>query len=87
MPSTVEGEEGKWKVRVLSEDQTGRSEKEAKRLQGEHPGEEVVRRGRVLGGLEPSRAFGDARYKWTREVQEQCVVLPFHALTRPKTDD
>lgn len=87
VPSTVEGEEGKWKVRVLSEDQTGRSEKEAKRLQGEHPGEEVVRRGRVLGGLEPSRAFGDARYKWTREVQEQCVVLSFHALTRPKTDN
>lgn len=33
----------------------------------EHPGEEstVVSRGRVLGGLMPSRAFGDARYKYS----------------------
>jgi pyruvate dehydrogenase phosphatase len=38
----------------------------------EHPKEEegdVIRVGRVLGGLEPSRAFGDARYKWPREMQ------------------
>lgn len=43
------------------------------RLQSEHPADEmhqVIRGGRVLGGLEPTRAFGDARYKWTREVQE-----------------
>ncbi|KAG6013155.1 hypothetical protein E4U41_005136, partial [Claviceps citrina] len=34
-----------------------------------HPGEEyVVRHDRVLGGLEPSRAFGDACYKWSRDV-------------------
>jgi len=31
----------------------------------------VIRNGRVLGGLEPSRAFGDATYKWTREVSER----------------
>ncbi len=37
-----------------------------------HPGEEnVIRNGRVLGGLEPTRAFGDATYKWTREVSER----------------
>lgn len=39
----------------------------------EHPIEEegdVIRKGRVLGGLEPSRAFGDARYKWPRGMQE-----------------
>lgn len=28
-------------------------------------------RGRVLGGLEPTRAFGDARYKWDRSIQER----------------
>jgi hypothetical protein len=39
-------------------------------LQLEHPAEDVIARGRILGGLEPSRAFGDARYKWPREVQE-----------------
>ena len=43
------------------------------RIQSEHPADEaatVVRNGRFLGGLEPSRAFGDSRYKWSREVQE-----------------
>lgn len=33
----------------------------------------MILRGRILGGLEPSRAFGDARYKWPREVQEMWV--------------
>jgi hypothetical protein len=43
------------------------------RIRLEHPAseaEDVISRGRILGGLEPSRAFGDARYKWPREVQE-----------------
>ncbi|KAK0386469.1 hypothetical protein NLU13_6304 [Sarocladium strictum] len=60
---------GKWVATALSEDQTGGNEKEAKRLRAEHPGEDgVVRNGRVLGGLEPTRAFGDAVYKWSRET-------------------
>jgi len=44
-----------------------------KSIRSEHPKDEedyVIREGRVLGGLEPSRAFGDARYKWPRAVQE-----------------
>ena len=48
------------------------------RIQLEHPpseADEVVRRGRILGGLEPSRAFGDARYKWPVPVQEAYVIL------------
>ena len=87
---------GTWRVEVLTEDQTGRNETEAKRcvhrrayshfsicssffdivqysMRSEHPAseaEDVILRGRVLGGLEPTRAFGDARYKWPREVQE-----------------
>lgn len=41
-------------------------------MRKQHPGEEhVVRNGRVLGGLEPTRAFGDASYKWTRDVSER----------------
>ncbi|KAG6880153.1 hypothetical protein C0992_004605 [Termitomyces sp. T32_za158] len=55
---------GQWRVEVLTEDQTGRNPNELKRLQSEHPKDEtdyVVREGRILGGLEPSRAFGDAR--------------------------
>ncbi|EJT72091.1 hypothetical protein GGTG_11338 [Gaeumannomyces tritici R3-111a-1] len=63
---------GKWSATPLSIDQTGGNPDEAARMRKLHPGEEhVVRNGRVLGGLEPTRAFGDASYKWTREVSER----------------
>lgn len=66
------GDAGKWVAHPLSVDQTGGNAAEAARLRAEHPGEpDVVRNGRVLGGLEPSRAFGDASYKWSRETQER----------------
>ncbi|KAI9829096.1 MAG: hypothetical protein M1832_000119 [Thelocarpon impressellum] len=66
------GPDGKWTATPLSVDQTGGNEAEAARLRKEHPGEEhVVRNGRILGGLEPSRAFGDSFYKWSRETQER----------------
>ncbi|ORY97049.1 phosphatase 2C-like domain-containing protein [Lobosporangium transversale] len=66
-----------WSAVPLSFDQTGRNRWEVRRLQEEHPGEEntVVMRGRVLGGLEPTRAFGDARYKWTLDIQERVFRL------------
>ena len=67
---------GKWTATPLSEDQTGGTPSEMARLRAEHPGEEhVVYKGRILGGLEPSRAFGDASYKWTREVQSRMKNL------------
>jgi pyruvate dehydrogenase phosphatase len=66
------GPSGKWIAMALSEDQTGSTPSEVERIRKEHPNEEhVVRNGRMLGGLEPSRAFGDAFYKWTRETQER----------------
>ncbi|QPG73704.1 hypothetical protein FOA43_001017 [Brettanomyces nanus] len=59
-----------WTVNSLSVDQTGSNPSELARLVSEHPNEpNVVRNGRVLGSLEPSRAFGDARYKWSRDLQ------------------
>ncbi|KAL8704080.1 MAG: hypothetical protein Q9201_002741 [Fulgogasparrea decipioides] len=65
------GADGLWTAQPLSEDQTGGTPSEIARLQAEHPGEpNVVAHGRILGGLEPSRAFGDASYKWTRDIQE-----------------
>ena len=48
-------------------------------MQSEHPADEsdkVIQRGRVLGGLEPSRAFGDAVYKWPAKVQRLYVCFP-----------
>ncbi|KAL4975707.1 phosphatase 2C-like domain-containing protein [Aspergillus desertorum] len=66
------GENGKWAATPLSEDQTGGTPSEMVRLREEHPGESnVVRNGRILGQLEPSRSFGDAFYKWSRETQEK----------------
>lgn len=66
------GPVGKWTATALSEDQTGATPSEMARLRAEHPGEEhVVFKGRILGGLEPSRAFGDSTYKWTKEVQNR----------------
>ena len=63
---------GKWTATPLSEDQTGSNPNEEARIRAEHPGEEhVIRHGRVLGNLEPTRAFGDAFYKWSRETQDK----------------
>jgi len=77
-PPSTDGKQpgGKWKVEALSEDQTGRNPKEVKRIQAEHPEDEantVISRGRVLGGLEPTRAFGDARYKWKPGTQKELA--------------
>ncbi|CAE6486169.1 unnamed protein product [Rhizoctonia solani] len=69
--------QGKWRVEVLTEDQTGRNINEYHRMVGEHPPDEasyVIQRGRVLGGLEPTRAFGDANYKWPKELQEKLAT-------------
>lgn len=75
------GASGKWIATTLSEDQTGGTPSEVARLRKEHPGEEdVVRGGRILGQLEPSRAFGDSFYKWTKETQER-IKLNFFGRT------
>lgn len=72
------GANGKWSAIPLSIDQTGSNKEEEARMRKEHPGEpDVIRNGRVLGGLEPSRAFGDAIYKWTLETQEKLKKLYF----------
>jgi len=55
---------------VLSADQNAHNAHEAERLRAAHPGEKVVEGGRVLGwGI--SRAFGDAAYKWSLEIQQR----------------
>ncbi|KAI4150727.1 MAG: hypothetical protein LQ341_001045 [Variospora aurantia] len=69
---------GTWIAQPLSEDQTGGTPSEIVRLRAEHPNEpNVVARGRILGNLEPSRAFGDAHYKWARDVQEMVKTQWF----------
>lgn len=62
--------DGKWEAIPLSVDQTGSNEDEIARIYREHPGEEdIVKDGRVLGMM-VSRAFGDSRWKWPLDVQE-----------------
>ncbi|KAJ2726087.1 [Pyruvate dehydrogenase [acetyl-transferring]]-phosphatase 1, mitochondrial [Coemansia sp. Benny D115] len=62
---------GTWKAVRLSQDHTGENPAELQRLAREHPGEVVIRNGRVLGALMPTRAFGDCRYKWPVEAQRE----------------
>ncbi|SCU97319.1 LAMI_0F09626g1_1 [Lachancea mirantina] len=71
--------EGQWSVKALTVDQTGDNESEVARIQAEHPGEQnAVRNGRVLGSLQPSRAFGDYRYK-VKDIDGKSVRdLPDH---------
>lgn len=65
-------DKGKWEAIPLSIDQTGNNEEEIQRLQKEHPDEpDMIKKGRLLG-LAVTRAFGDGRWKWSREVQEQA---------------
>ncbi|KAH9442791.1 hypothetical protein MJO28_005821 [Puccinia striiformis f. sp. tritici] len=79
---------GKWKAQLLSEDQEGLNPREVERMRSEHPPSErenVIRRGRVLGGLQPTRAFGDARYKWPVGIQEKLYEA-FHPSGRARRD-
>ncbi|ORY23538.1 phosphatase 2C-like domain-containing protein [Naematelia encephala] len=70
--------EGKWRCDVLTEDQMGENPREIARLQAEHPRERdtVISAGRIQGGLQPTRAFGDAVYKWSR-TEHQAVKAAF----------
>ena len=72
-------ENSNWFVKALSIDQTGDNLDEVARIQNEHPGEpNAVRRGRVLGCLQPSRAFGDYRYKLKEVDGKKLSDLPDH---------
>lgn len=74
-----------WIAVPLSEDQTGGTPSEMARLRAEHPGEpNVVSRGRILGSLEPSRAFGDATYKWSKETQDRMKREYFGRSSNPQ---
>ena len=75
-----------YEVHVLSVDQNGNNPAEEARLNALHPGETLVEKGRVLGwGM--SRAFGDAAYKWSVDIQERLAeqYLGSRPPTRVKT--
>ena len=63
---------GGWDAIPLSIDQTGKNPLEVARLKEEHPGEpDMVKDGRILG-MAVSRAFGDSRWKWSRQTQDSA---------------
>lgn len=85
---SANGGKGQWHGELLSDDQEGLNPKEVERIRSEHPPaerENVIRRGRILGGLQPTRAFGDARYKWPVGMQEKLYAT-FHPSARARRD-
>lgn len=82
--------DNQWTVKQLSIDQTGSNPTEVARIISEHPDEpRVIKNGRILGNLEPSRAFGDCRYKLPASIQERIYKqffgrrLPNHLKSPP----
>jgi pyruvate dehydrogenase phosphatase len=60
---------GDWTATALSVDLDGDNADEVARIRGEHPGEkDVIKNGRIFGGLQPTRTFGDSAYKWSQET-------------------
>uniref|UniRef100_A0A8C8R9U6 Pyruvate dehyrogenase phosphatase catalytic subunit 2 n=1 Tax=Pelusios castaneus TaxID=367368 RepID=A0A8C8R9U6_9SAUR len=72
----VQEEDGTWSMLPLTRDHNAFNEIEIRRLKGEHPKSEeetVVMSNRLLGILMPSRAFGDVRFKWSKELQRSVL--------------
>lgn len=66
------GPSGRWEAVALSADQTGHNADEVARIEREHPNEpDLFENGRLLG-LAVTRAFGDSRWKWSRDLQEDA---------------
>ena len=68
--------DGTWQATPLTEDQTVKNKEEIQRVHSEHPGEEqsLIKNGRLLGQLQPLRAFGDVQYKWDRVTHNHILT-------------
>uniref|UniRef100_A0A8D0G1I6 Pyruvate dehydrogenase phosphatase catalytic subunit 2 n=1 Tax=Sphenodon punctatus TaxID=8508 RepID=A0A8D0G1I6_SPHPU len=78
----VQGEDGTWSALPLNRDHNTFNEAEILRLKREHPKveeESLVVNDRLLGILMPSRAFGDVRFKWSRELQDSILETDCNA--------
>ncbi|EDO42504.1 predicted protein, partial [Nematostella vectensis] len=84
--------DGSWVATPLSADQTANSREEFQRVWSQHPGEEatVIKNGRLLGQLQPLRAFGDIQYKWDRVTHNHILtqvyggpIVPPHVYKSP----
>ncbi|KAJ3119993.1 [Pyruvate dehydrogenase [acetyl-transferring]]-phosphatase 1, mitochondrial [Nowakowskiella sp. JEL0407] len=72
-----------WQAKALTEDHQASNPSELAQLKSEHPGEEATvaykRKPngplRVIGGMMPSRAFGDAKFKWPLDWHSKVDAL------------
>ncbi|XP_063294089.1 pyruvate dehydrogenase [acetyl-transferring]-phosphatase 2, mitochondrial [Pelobates fuscus] len=72
----VQDENGNWSTLPLTAEHNAFNNAELQRVKSEHPpseGETVVTEDRLLGILMPLRAFGDVRFKWSRDLQKSVL--------------
>ncbi|KAL4122207.1 hypothetical protein QTP88_014580 [Uroleucon formosanum] len=70
-------DEETWIAKVMVEEHNTDNLNELHRVISEHPSNEkdtVIKYERLLGQLAPLRAFGDLRYKWSREMLMEHIV-------------
>jgi pyruvate dehydrogenase phosphatase len=73
-------EDGQWIAKKMNTEHNAENIAEVKRILNEHPNSErdtIIRGDRLLSQLAPLRAFGDVRYKWTRDKLQKVVVPHF----------
>ncbi|KAM9302299.1 pyruvate dehydrogenase [acetyl-transferring]-phosphatase 2, mitochondrial [Gastrophryne carolinensis] len=72
----VQDEAGAWTATPLTTDHNAFNSSEVQRILSEHPASEqetVVSDHRLLGLLMPLRAFGDVRFKWSKDLQKSVL--------------
>ncbi|KAI5098549.1 pyruvate dehydrogenase [acetyl-transferring]-phosphatase 2, mitochondrial [Silurus meridionalis] len=72
----VQESDGSWSALPLSRDHNTTNAAEVERVLSQHPHSEretVIMDDRLLGVLMPLRAFGDVRFKWSRELQQSVL--------------
>ncbi|XP_062861148.1 pyruvate dehydrogenase [acetyl-transferring]-phosphatase 2, mitochondrial [Trichomycterus rosablanca] len=72
----VQESDGSWSALPLSQDHNAANAAEVERVCSQHPQSErqtVIMDDRLLGVLMPLRAFGDVRFKWSRELQQSVL--------------
>uniref|UniRef100_A0A0A9WX38 [Pyruvate dehydrogenase [acetyl-transferring]]-phosphatase 1, mitochondrial n=3 Tax=Lygus hesperus TaxID=30085 RepID=A0A0A9WX38_LYGHE len=66
-----------WTAKKVSIEHNSDNMEEVERILSEHPASErgkIIERERLLGQLAPLRAFGDFRYKWSRDDLQKLAV-------------
>lgn len=72
----VQEEDGSWSALPLSTDHNTNNPSEMERIRAQHPPSEkntLFVDERLLGMLLPLRAFGDVRFKWSMDLQQDIV--------------